>query len=249
MKVPSIIARNVQKDSIKGSIGRKWAVDGVTTFPIALDTIHVEVTQTTKTKSWVVMLAALHEKGHAFCGQDVVRNVDHSSGAYKLLGTYDKWQSEVEAWMRGLEHRGIDYADGTFILDCLNSYRRGIPATEEQWQEAIELLGTVYAGDVQDLRDYLPLEPDPGEKLRECLPDFTKDDGRSDDDEREEKDDKGDDKGDQRNDYDEANPFDLRWLAQNILDKVAGGSSIEAVAAEYDLDPTRLPPLLAAMKP
>jgi len=243
MKTPAVIEKIVPKDSIKGSIGRKWAVDGVTKFPRDLDAIHIEVYKTTATSDSAIRLASLHEHGHASTGLDVIGNIGEKEASFTVLSGYDRWQSEVEAWMRGLEHYNIDMADASLILDCLNSYRRGIPAKQSDWLEMLELLATVYTGDKQDLYNYVPLEPDPGEKPRQCLPDFNEDDGRGGDGEEED----GEDGG-QRRDYDKDNPFDNRWLEQDVLDEIAGSKTIEEVAKARGLDPNRLPPLLEAMR-
>jgi len=242
MKQPAVIEKVVLKDEIKGSIGRKWAIDGITRFPRALDAIHIEVYKTGETSDSSIALASLHEHGHAASGIDVIGNIQDPLGAYSLMERYDPWEAEVEAWMRGLEHHSINLLDAHLILDCLNSYRRGIPMRDgARWDEMIELLGTVYDGPVKDLFDYVPLEPDPGEKARQCLPDFNEDDGRGDDDVDEEG-------NGHRQDYDKDNPFDNGWLSQEVLDEVAGGKSIADVAKARKLDPNRLPPLLEAMR-
>lgn len=257
--LPTIHKSVVAKDAVPGSIGKKWGIDGITVYPEHLRAISVEVTRTPTTKDVVAELATLHEVGHAEACVDIVRNVGNGD-AFNTLCTQDKWRGEVEAWMRGLEHHTIDLDDAMLILDCLNSYRRGIPATDDQWRDAIDLLGTVYDGDVQDLHDYVPLEPDPGEKPRDCQPSTVEDDGRGDDPKPEDGDgdeDKGGgDNDDDRDDpekgendgYTKKNQYDNGWLKQEILDKVAAGDDVQLLAIEYDLDVDKMPPVIKAMR-
>lgn len=242
--VVPVVEKRVPRDSIKGSIGRKWGIDGVTMceegWPAG---IHIEVYTTTATKDVVHRLASLHENGHAACQQDILRNTDTRRSAWNILTGYNRWQAEVEAWMRGLAGYTVDLDDSMLILDCMNSYRRGIPVSDTEWTDFVDLLGTLYNGNTKDLHDYVPLEPDPGEEPRECLPGvFTPDDGRDG-----EFDDAEDGEG-SRHEVDMDNPFDNRWLEQDVLDELATGSSIEDVAKKHGLDTSKLPPLVAAMR-
>lgn len=239
MAIP-VIEKFVPRGEIKGSIGRKWAVDGVTRIEQPMTGINIEVYGTHDLVETVKRLASMHENGHAASMNDVIEN--RPNAAWDVISRYNRWVGEVEAWMRGLDGYTIDYVDSTFILDCMNSYRRGIPATEAQWDDFVDLLSSAYYGEPDDLFDYEPLEPDPGEKVRYCLPDFNEDDGRGDDE------DGGGDRDEHDESPDQDNPFDNGWLEQDILDELANGTTIDEAAEKHGLDSNRLPPLIAAMR-
>jgi len=256
MKVTETL--NERGPAMPGGIGKKWAVDGRTIYPETLDTVRVEVDYiperyTAATKGHVIALARRHEHGHASVAGDMLLN-SNVKDAWTMLQKYAKWDNEVEAWMRGLENAVIDFDDVMFILDCLNTYRRGVPATDEQWDAARELIAVVYDGPKKDVFDYVPLEPDPDDPPpKGCMPQFGdpfghdegdgKGPGPGGDDEGEKQEPKGEGEENPRD-----NPFDWGWLKQEVLDVIAGGTSIEDAAKEFDLDPTRLPPLLQAMQ-
>ena len=130
-----ITKKRVPKDVIAGSIGRKWNIDGVTQYPEGLPVINIEVYTTGNTENVVFSLAMLHELGHAKVCHDI--NDNQPSRTWEILTRYDRWEAEVEAWMRGIEGHTIDFLDATLILDCMNSYRRGIPASDEKTENSL----------------------------------------------------------------------------------------------------------------
>lgn len=148
------------------SLTRRHFVDGVTKYmDEKLNVVNIEVTMVPKkTKPVIVELARRHENGHADVARDIMSNVpDH---IVPVLKGYDTWTGEVEAWMRGLERAVIDWTDATFILDCMNTYRRGRNVPDELWSEFVELLITKYSDtdhSADDVREYEPLEPDPND--------------------------------------------------------------------------------------
>ena len=170
------VARFRQRETLPGSIGRVWQVSGVTAIPPTMDkaTITVEYAEKMSDIHW---LAAQHEVGHALIGHDVARLFGGGVEAFDQLSGMNRWWAEVTAWVNGLESENtvLTEEQAHFALDCLNSYRRGLPAqgtpvSEADWNEAVNAIDRFYGGS-EDLHLYVPLEPDPtGDAPKNCLP-------------------------------------------------------------------------------
>jgi hypothetical protein len=156
--------RYVPETDRPGGIWTKWGVDGVTQYGNDLRTADITVTYQMATSS-VHHVAMIHERGHVDVLRDIVANVAVDEDAKTVLRSYDKWQGEVEAWVRGLDATAISREHGYFILDCLNTYRRSLAISDDEWYAAKVLIaGYAATADSQaDLLNYVPLEPEPGD--------------------------------------------------------------------------------------
>jgi len=255
------ITEKVEIGKPEGSIGRVWKIDGVTEFSKPLDVARVIITKTPDTRIGIIALALGHERGHGECVQDVIQNVDPDD-QWRVCCGYDAWQSEMEAWMHAfqrLDTHSLDEDMCHFVLDCMWSYKKANNVSDGEWTTMINvMLAEMYSGATQDLHDYEPLEPDPGEKPRGCMPDFDDDDGGDDGDDDEGG---GGDETENKPELDpdrkmpeeyedektKPNKFDNGWLRQDILDAITNGADLNDLAEEFKLDPTRLPPIISSM--
>ena len=244
MKVTEVIDGAIEHGAPPGSIGRIWKVAGWTTFNHKLSSARILVQNTAGTANSITHLAVDHERGHVDVARDILASSIDGAEAFKVLKGHDRWQIEVEAWLHGLEQSRVPNLVEShfhFILDCLNSYRRALSVTDEQWEEAVRLIAEDIA-DVDELLAYKPLEPDPGEEPPSCMPGipYPASDSDSDGDDPTLPFEEGDfTKGDSL--------FDRRWLLQDVLTDLRT-RTINEVAIARGLDPTRVPPLIAAMK-
>jgi hypothetical protein len=180
-------------ESLPGSIGRKWGVEGYTKFTEDLSSATVQVNGASNATYGTIEWTQAHELGHVGTGQDMADAYEgHEHEGYKVLFGGDRWVLEVEAWMRALDEKGlVQFAYAAFMLDCLNSYRRNLPdVSDERWDEAVELIaGRCVSPDT--VREYVPIEPDADEPPPKCMSFIPAPDA---DDESEP--DEGDDEGD-----------------------------------------------------
>jgi hypothetical protein len=162
--------------------------------------------------------------------------------AYDILFGGDRWVLEVEAWMRATDGALTNRTQVEFMLDCLNSYRRGLPdVSDERWNEMVELVAS-NAIEPDHARTYVPIEPDPNEELPECMsfkPDDSEDEDGGDQPDRQPQ------SGGEPETHDQTP--DTGWLTQPIIDAVKTGASIADLARLHGLDPNRLPALIKAM--
>ena len=160
--------------AFEGKIGRHWQIAGVTKVPATLDKIDIEVEFSADTLDRIKNLALRHEQGHADLTQDVVSAYGRTEDAFKILkDEYDPWQNECEAWIRGHGSRlPIKWIKaGQFVLDCLNSYRRGLNVTEEEWTLGTTVvIEALFHKDLWEvLKRYIPREPEaPEDFLQPC---------------------------------------------------------------------------------
>lgn len=247
------------------AFGRKWGVDGVTEIDSEMRRALITVRYTRDTYNTVITLATAHERGHASVARDVDEGYSElsTSTRFERLGNYDRWQNEVEAWLRGCANIEIDQLhEGQFMLDALNTYRRSLGVSEEDWVTAREVLldGIVVEYLWQMLRQYEPLEPDPNDEHDDnCIheSEYVDDDdwensepvpesgGNTDEFEP------GDDEPEPDQDPISTEKHargqnQLDWMSPEIAERVMNGESIESLANEFNLDPTNLPPLLKA---
>lgn len=156
-----------EADFSKAAFTRKWKVAGVTEIEAAMTKAEITIDIDEETEGMVAACAMKHEIGHVLVASDIAEN----DGDFETLTSYDRWQNEVEAWVRGVED-SIDNNDGhllrfhhaSMMLDALNSYRRGLNVSDEDWEAARELLFDVVQPRDQDaFAEYVPIEPDPDE--------------------------------------------------------------------------------------
>lgn len=155
----------------RSSIWDKWGVAGVTRIAEDLSRADITVNHSKGAAYQVAQWALKHEHGHADVADDLLDEVgyDEPFEAADLLRNYDKWQNEVEAWTRN-DQPVTSMAVGELILDCLNSYRRGLKIDDEEWEEARELIADMANNEVvrDHLRSYEPLEPYDDEPPPSC---------------------------------------------------------------------------------
>jgi len=265
---------NKARESFPGSIGKKWGVTGEAVvyegFECAVVTIQYVASRGHLSRSR--LLAGAHELGHVAVAQDYVDGMP-SALAWDSYCHMPVFENEVEAWLHGIEMdlsgMIVRQQDVHFILDCLNSYRRGYHATDYQWSQVLYLVADYYTGPSSDVYDYEPLEPETGEEPPSCgtgvvgpapedgedggSPDSRHEPPRPDDPSRGyEEDDKEDDfptdeEDDFRNYGDPSGEFDSGWNIQEVLDDLLSGSAPRRVADRYGLDVDRMPPLARAI--
>ena len=259
-------------DALPGSAWRKWGIAGVTKIPAGLDkmTIVVEHKTARANNNKIAMLARKHELGHADTVQDILDASSSVAEAFDIVKNgYDRWQLEVEAWIRGCEddkafnriiHHEGQFTCGTFILDCLNSYRRGLEISESDWRDGrtavVEALFSVEWIKAA-LYEYEPLEPDQEEDPQTgCFGDengipFIRLPAQPEED--------GDEKDDapqpepgefsQEEDHFEYEPGQKMndvWNNQEVLDYIASGHGLQNTGRKYNLDPMQASPLAKA---
>lgn len=227
---------------LPGAIGRVHLIDGVARFNDAFDGAEIIVTKTLNTSNIKIVLAQAHEHGHVGTFIDI--EPDNRKAA--AIGS-DRFDMEVEAWLRAFEHIPLSLlqqnASFEFVLDCLNSYRRNSGVEDERWNEAVALIAT-YAPHYEELINYTPLEPDPGDEPPACAKDAQgKAIGRDGD---------GNDYNPEAMEdpfgHDDGGGGDPRWLRQDIVDAIRNGARIEDIAAENSLPLDKLPALIQAMR-
>jgi hypothetical protein len=153
--------RSELDDSIRARpIGAKWGVDGVTKINAALTKSIIRVRFTNEAVAGPIMLTMQHERGHAALAADVADGEYENKLPFDVLRGYDKWQNEIEAWVRGCGEFG-SYEDGMMILDCLNTYRRNLSVSDEEWIAGREVILDCLINPTYHtaLRQYEPLEP------------------------------------------------------------------------------------------
>lgn len=231
-----------------GAVGKKWGILGVTTINEELEVAEIEV-RFDPVHDAPIILAEYHERGHVAVVEDIINGVPRDD-ALAVLDEYDRWQNEVEAWGR-IPDDNLAYEDGTFILDCLNSYRRGLGISDEEWEAGREVITStiisVYARPA--LREYEPIEPDPDEPPPSGCCHI---DGEADGDGGEEEGkDKGDDSGEDGDgdgdgklinvEVQRDTKYEQRWLDEDTL-RLLEKNSIESVAVQRGLDVQKTPP-------
>lgn len=241
-----------------GAVGRKWGVNGATKFRKQMDSLAIEVQHEVRVERVTADMASMHERGHAHTINDVLLDAPNADEAWTTMCGYDRWQCEVEAWIRGLnEQRTLidNIEEAEFVLDCLNSYRRGLPdVTDADWEEAVEvIIGSIVVEDEelrQRIREYEPIEPEPNDPAPGgCMPSVPMpgDDGEDNDGGDGDEDMQGNGEGETPNPDNLTENFDAGWLAPNILDALQGGVSATTLARERGLDVNRMPPLAQAL--
>jgi len=262
----------ISREEIPGSVGKKWGVTGSAAVHEGFVEADVKVEYAPHSRDRSRVLARAHELGHVSIAQDYVDGIPSESLAWESYRGMPVFENEVEAWLHGIEAefggRIPTQLDVELILDCLNSYRRGKNATDEQWAQALEVIADYYVGPKSHVFDYQPLEPEIGEEPPSCGTGVVgpapedHEDGDSpstghehsrpapaseDDDEDDEVGNSGE-AGNPNEDYgDLSGEFDSGWNVQEALDELLQGSSPRRVADRYGLDVDRMPPLARAI--
>lgn len=152
----------------QSSIWNKWEVDGMTSYPEDLSLAEITVTRTHSTAAMIEALALAHEHGHVF----TVDNMLDNGGDADVMRAYDRWQGEIEAWIRGVDDANAAFTDqtGAFALDCLNTYRRSLGVSEADWEAGRAIIADMAISErVRDyLLSYVPEEPMPNEPPPDC---------------------------------------------------------------------------------
>ena len=162
-----------EKQDIPGSIGKKWGVTGVAVVHEGFDKAVVTVDYVLfRSAPRNQVLARAHEFGHVAVAQDYIDGIPSEMDAWDAYRRMPIFENEVEAWLRGIEadFGGVieQKQDVHLILDCLNSYRRGLKATDDQWAQALILIADYYTGPPEDVWEYEPIEPEIGEEPQNC---------------------------------------------------------------------------------
>jgi hypothetical protein len=215
---------SISREDIPGSIGKKWGVTGAAVVHEGFDRAEVTIEYVDfRSAPRNQVLARAHELGHVSIAQDYVDGIPSERLAWDSYTRMPIFENEVEAWLRGIEadFGGVidNLGDVHLILDCLNSYRRGHNATDDQWARALEVIADYFTGDPAGVWEYIPLEPEIDEELPNCQVAVT---GPLDE-------------------------FDERWNTQEVLDDLLEGRTIREVAARYGLNPAKVPPLAAGI--
>jgi hypothetical protein len=233
MKVigPKTIER--RRGTIPGSVGRFWGLSGVTRVDSSMLKASIEI-ESDGTHAQLINMTIDHEMGHVSVACDV-RDF-YGQDAFDDLLEYDRWQHEVEAWIRGLSDTMI-WSDeqGRYVLDCLNSYRRALDVSDRDWVDGVRALLFSLVTD-ESIRNYLlgyrPLEPDPDDDpgTGGCITRGDVEDGGG------------------EPEPERAPETDRGWLRRDIMKQAFNDpNSIPALAAEHGLDLNKLPPLLKAV--
>jgi hypothetical protein len=236
------------------AITRKWDIDGVTTTAPDMECFKIAVTLGDRHIPGTVKVVVGHEVGHASFNQDIRDGYERVEDAFQTLKLQDRWDTEIEAWLRG--ERITTLTQGQLMFDALNSYRRALGTDDDTWYETREvLLETIVAAKWRDpLRDYIPLEPDPNDAPPECgeyreISDAEMQDGDEIDPE---------DGWNPPEDYDyddeddrtyEALPVktDSDWLDQDVIEAIQNGEALQAIIDQHGLDAWKMPPLIKAL--
>lgn len=237
---------------LAGSFGRKWGIAGTTAYsrhrPEAIITIIVNEAPTVEqanVRTSAYSMACLHEYGHVDILDDLFDQVETWDDAAKLMRGYDVYQAEIEAWLRGLaiQRARLDYTDYMFVLDALNTYRRGYNVSDKDWADGRNLLLQCVIPNMRDrAKDYVPLEPDPGsDPTRSCMRPLDEHDEVEDDDES--------DGGASETDETRPEGYSMRQRWAQLPHKVAqdvisGRMTLAQVAQELDLDLRAAPDFL-----
>ena len=260
----------------RSSVWDKWLVAGMTRIPVEMDKADIKVQMTGDTRDAITAWAMRHEEGHVGVAEDVVDGCGgNRTEAAEVFTDYDRWQNEVEAWTRSTFelHRK---SSAEFILDCLNSYRRGLNVSDEEWNEGVEVIaGMAPKEELREyIRNYIPIEPyddqpppscgeGPGFDPPESEGDGDDDDG-SDDGDGDDSDDDSDSDSDEEDDgetkeerirgrWDVKNPktkatLDERWNDSALIDELASGRiSLTEAAQKLGVKASTATPLAQAV--
>lgn len=233
------------------AVARKWDVEGVTKTQPDFERCFIEVVLGENHKPGIVKAVVGHEVGHASRNQDIRDGFETATEAFETLIEQDRWETEIEAWMRG--ERITTLQQGQCMLDCLNSYRRTLSISDRVWEYDRDALLETMAVEKhwEALKAYIPLEPDDDDEEPDCS-----EYGEVTDDEMDGGEDVDPDEGWEPSD----DTFDLppdetpttrttdkHWLDQTVIERIEQGDSIAEIAADYDLDMNEMPPLVKAL--
>lgn len=256
---------NVSVAPTTGATGfdRKHGARGTTKIYRDLVSVDIQIDVTPETRPLTEALTLAHERGHVGVLSDIVEGMpaDEAADAVKA---YDRWQNELEAWVRAA--RGwvlvTDRESVEFVLDCLSSYRRGIPVPDRDWRAMRPMLGDAIVDDaIRPYWDtYQPMEPDAGDPPPECGAPEPSDDETPEGWEPTPGDDDCDDPDcDQHDDglepdddatrgdggFDDDRGF-IDWMEPDVIAEVLRGDPPVEVARRHGLDLADAPPLVVA---
>jgi len=240
---------DTNKPNSESSFARKWQVEGATSVRSEMDRIHIVCWGPAAIRGRSTAdMCMRHEFGHAFIISDLKEGLGKFEG-FEAMDNYDKWQAEIEAWIRGNEHLSplaplaLTYENGMLMLDALNSYRRALKIDDRTWRVDTDMtIDALFSPDeARKLKWYIPLEPEPGDDAPNCFDEYEQTGERRDEDEERERE-------EMRRIQDGARDR-KQWsdFEQEILDSPMPRQTAQRYADAHGLDMRDLGPLLQAV--